>query len=938
MSAAPPSDLPVINVSAPGIAYAGQTVTVGWVVNNQGLNATSSDSWYDAVYLSTNGAFDANQNLLLGQAAHWGALAIGASYSNNATLALPASALPAGGSRATNYLFVYTDIADAVVELTKTNNLLEAPSPLVVLPAPPPGPADLAVTSVSAPSTIPAGGPASVFWTVTNEGPGATDATNWVDSVYLSPDGTFNSKVDIWLADIVHTGVLAPGDSYAVAQSISTPYCTTGSYFVMVVTDSQHQVNGSGALTNNVEASPNRMRILPSNAARHEPSSVSSASSVTAGAPLAVSWTVANFGNGTAGPQWTDGVFLSPSPAYVPGTGYLLGLYTNQSTLPAGQSYSHSGSYAVPPCFAGTYYVAVVTDMSNTVDGISCDTNNVRTSSASVQIVPSAYANLEIAAMNLPAAITSGVPWTLQWSVTNVGPGAAAGPWFDAVYASLFPALDGNAMLLGQFEHRGGLAARGVYAQDQVVQLPPCTAGQYYIFVATDVSNAVNVAACESNDAIRSSSAQPVSFGVHPDLAVTAISIPPAANAAQPMTLSWTVTNAGPVSANSPWVDAVYLSVGSTFSPANSLLLGYYAETAPLAPGGSRTQTASFTLPDIHGGFYVAVFTDATNAVQECENKTNYVAVSSATVNVPVTLYPDLKVTAVQVPRSALAGQPVTVTWVVTNEGTNSTRGSTWNDALYLSADELLDPSDLRLATFPNVSSLAVNQSYTNSATVVIPPGNAGPLYILALADSGGALYEHLGYDDSLGWNPNTMLVTLPPPADLAANHAALSPAIGVPGTQVTVGWTVSNVSSNNTSSTWADAIYLSTNNFWDITATLLANVDHTGLAAFGSYEGSWTGPLPASTPGPYYAIVRADVRNSVPELNLSNNVAVSSGRISVDVPVLALGQTLTNQLTTGAAQDDKVSCPAGQTVKITLVGSSPSSANELSVFWKSCG
>ena len=142
----------------------------------------------------------------------------------------------------------------------------------------------------------------------------------------------------------------------------------------------------------------------------------------------------------------------------------------------------------------------------------------------------------------------------------------------------------------------------------------------------------------------------------------------------------------------------------------------------------------------------------------------------------------------------------------------------------------------------------------------------------------------------------------------------------------------MSNVTTNNTASTWTDAIYLSTNNFWDITAALVADVNHAGLAANSSYNSSWTGPLLALSPGAYYAIFRADVRNTVPELNLSNNVVVSPNTIATDVPILPLGHPVTNQLTTGSAQYYKITAAPGQTVQINLTGGSTSSFNQLFV------
>lgn len=145
-------------------------------------------------------------------------------------------------------------------------------------------------------------------------------------------------------------------------------------------------------------------------------------------------------------------------------------------------------------------------------------------------------------------------------------------------------------------------------------------------------------------------------------------------------------------------------------------------------------------------------------------------------------------------------------------------------------------------------------------------------------------------------------------------------------------GATYVDESTNDAPSTWTDAVYLSTNSVWDVTALLVASHDHSGLAALGSYTDTWTGALPALTPGPYHAIVRTDVRNTARETNLSNNLAVSASTILVDVPVLVLGQSVTNALSTGTEQYYKVNVPAGQRVQISLNSASSTSANELYV------
>jgi hypothetical protein len=934
VSTPPPADLQVTSVSAPTNAVAGQPINVGWKVANNGNNQTSSGYWYDAVYLSTNSACNPSQSTPIGTFGHFGVLDLTSNYTQSISVTVPATLFPTNILVATYYLFVVADAGNAVAELNKTNNVLGAVNPLVVQQAPPTLLADLAVTAVGAPWTTIAGSQVNISWAVTNQGPGSTSAGAWVDSVYLSPNAKLNVPSAWLLGNVPHNGILPPGGSYSQSQVFNLPYCAIGSNYVFVLADSGAQVNEGGALANNLRAADQAMHIWPGNAARLEVSAVNPPANAPAGSPLTVSWTVGNPGGATTNAPWVDALYLSSTPQLILSNSYLLGLYTNVASLASGGSYTRTLSPLVPRCFSGAYYAAVVADIGNVVNAISCDTNNSRVSSVPVQVTPSGYASLQVAGIALPAAVNSGYPWNVQWTVTNAGPTGVFGTWFDAIYASLSPTLDNSALLLGQFSHTSLLPSGAIYTQTQSVAFPACWSGTYYIYGVADVSNSVNSTACVVNNQARSPSPLTVNVGAHPDLAVSSVGIPGTAYAGQSMPVSWTVTNAGSATANGPWLDSVYLSISGTFSSGSSLFLGSYPYNGSLAAGATYNQTTAFTLPNTtHGNFYVYVMTDSTNAVNECQGETNNVTGSSSVLNVPVTLYPDLKVTAVQVPASAYSGQTINISWVVTNEGTDSTPGSIgWNDAVFLSDGEVLDPSDTRLGNFGRPSSLGIGQSYTNSATVQIPPSAAGPYYILVLADSGGSLFEYLGYNDSLGWNPSAMIVSLPPVADLAATNVTLAPSVGVPGSTVTIGWTVLNVSSNNIPSTWTDAVYLSTNNFWNISAMEVASQNHSGLAANAGYSASWTGPLPALTPGSYHAIVRADVRNTVRETNLVNNTAVSANTIAVDVSVLVLGQPVTNQLTTGSAQYYKVNVPAGQTVRLTLTGASTNSANELFV------
>ena len=64
----------------------------------------------------------------------------------------------------------------------------------------------------------------------------------------------------------------------------------------------------------------------------------------------------------------------------------------------------------------------------------------------------------------------------------------------------------------------------------------------------------------------------------------------------------------------------------------------------------------------------------------------------------------------------------------------------------------------------------------------------------------------------------------------------------------------------------WQDALYLSTDPTYDASDALLGTLTHTGnVAAGGSYTATLTAAVPGVNPGPYYVIVRTDIRNALP-------------------------------------------------------------------------
>ena len=88
---------------------------------------------------------------------------------------------------------------------------------------------------------------------------------------------------------------------------------------------------------------------------------------------------------------------------------------------------------------------------------------------------------------------------TVEWTVTNTGPGAAQAPWVDLVYLSASGTLAG-ATLLASVTRASDLAPQGRYDAQAPVLLPAVADGAYRFLVVTDGAGAVFEQAGEDNN------------------------------------------------------------------------------------------------------------------------------------------------------------------------------------------------------------------------------------------------------------------------------------------------------------------------------------------------------------------------------------------------------------------------------------------------------
>src|SRR5262249_23678195 len=116
---------------------------------------------------------------------------------------------------------------------------------------------------------------------------------------------------------------------------------------------------------------------------------------------------------------------------------------------------------------------------------------------------------------------------------------------------------------------------------------------------------------------------------------------------------------------------------------------------------------------------------------------------TSTAFPVHLTPYADLQVASVTVPPQVTAGQPVTISWIVTDAGPGATNAAGWDATGYLSSTPTLNLSTaIALGSVQNPSYLGPGDQYASSLTATVPSTLSGPFFAIVVTDSGNAQYE----------------------------------------------------------------------------------------------------------------------------------------------------------------------------------------------------
>lgn len=786
--AKPYPDLVVSGLVIPASIESGVPFDVSWTVSNIGPVAASG-SWTDRVVLSSDAVYGNSDDIVLGNLTRRDPLGNGDSYT--ATLSVRTPTRIEGNYR----IIVVTDANKSLIEpdTLADNQVISAAVPVTSTYV------DLQPALSVVPAEIHAGETAHIEWQVTNRGTVASDATSWVDQVWLSTTPALGSDA-ILLGSVTRVGGVDKNGSYAAMLDAVIPRHLVGNYYFIVKTD-VHSANYETDHRDNNTAAASQATLV-----RAEPkpdlrvSAINAPTLIKVGDTLELSYSIENAGDKAINSSWiydavrlvsaTDPsvVLLSQTPGAI-------------RTLAPGASYSGTARFKIGDAATTDWLIQVSADVWNYVSNERDESNNVATRALSI-----VHPDVVVGEIQTSGLLQGGEAISLSWTTRNIGSSAAADVT-DEIYLSRDGKLQG-ALKLGSFVH-SQIAAGDASNATLSVLLPIDTQGSYQLLVLTDTRKLLaETSAGEANN--QSTQAISVAQDFYADLRVDNVSAP-AQTIDDPATIEveWTVSNQGTGPGRTDaWTDVVIFSRDEVLGNSDDMVIASVTHTGGLAAGDTYTGRASYRFgPAFSARGHVFVKTDSKSEVWENGAEANNVGKALHTVDVMPKPYADLTVSSVTTSGDAASGKPLTVSWTVKNEGIGVTDVASWSDTVWLSSNPDGSGVVAHFASANHLGQLGKGESYSRSVQVTLPEGLSGTYYLNVRTNSGNAAYEFV-YGTNNQASSLGVPVTLSESPDLVVQGVSL-PTAAQEGALIDVTWSVRNEGDVPAGGTWVDRVLL---------------------------------------------------------------------------------------------------------------------------------
>jgi hypothetical protein len=918
----PPPDLIVTAITTPAITFSGELASLTFDVRNNGDGITTDPIWKDEVWLIPAAGNNNGITKLLSTRTHVGLLEPDSMYTSAGQNIIPANIY------GLHHIQVKTDVKNDVYEFASegNNQTLSDPFEIVLTP-----PVDLVPDSLVTPDTISLYQSNAYTYEVRNAG-GSAPAVGWTDRIYLSPSPVYNSNFLIHAGYAYHNAGLMPGQEYDKTIQINITGNYEGTYYFYIVTDYNNKINEFNFEGNNIIRSAPFTIIKPD----LRPDSLLHPESAMSGSALSVRAEIVNDGPGYYLSNLYTRYYLSDDNQLSTMNDWVLtSRIINNATIPAEDTLSSSFTLYLPANQFGNKYLLTQVDWAGYVHEGN-EINNVLASP--IELFESPHPDLFASSLHTPDTVTAGVPFTIDFQLSNQGDQRMAIAATDSIFLSFSPTWNrATAVPLATRTtatlDTGQQITYQVPIEINIAQNPNI----YYIYIISDAKSSVYEGSGENNNILRSDA---IIVEPYPeiDLELTSLSgLPDTLSSGQSYQMAYEVSNLSSVRTYYPaWTDRYYFSSDSIFQVGEDMYLGTLIYNSGILDSG-ETQLISAWLQTpngISGDYYVFVETDSEDLNHDPDRTNNANTMrqlgAAKRIHVKLALYPDLEPTAFSCPVEIISGQYFQIGVTVTNSGPGVAGIRT--DKIFVSTNNIIDQGDYTLKSI-NKNYLVSGSSQADSFSVFVPASYSGNYFILYSVDHGNAVYEYDEEQNNL--LISTIEVTPPPPADLVVKNILVPDSL-LAGNSDTIVWQTKNQGANPAYGQFREIVYLSPDTVWQVTDEVIGIWDGTiGLAPGATLTRSLVVPYNNVTNGDYHTLVRTDARNNVLESNEDNNDGFSFDLTNVDIEELFLNQSETAILVEGVNRYYKVLIEAeaaGRNVLVTLTGDSLLGVNQMYV------
>lgn len=736
----PGADFVPSNLVTPNSITSATPFNISYKVTNNGAGIPFASTWKDHIYLSRSNKGIDDSAVLLATVSQAGMFSTTVQGSSEGTLLLEPEKFkysgdnysksveidPAKFADGTYYIYVKVDAEDNVYEYNGEENNVLRSEPITVKNVVP----DLSVELLSiSEDTLSTGREVAFSWKLKNTGTGDIKDAKIIDTFYatVNMDGTGGTK----FATVENTVWIAGGAEKTLYANIKIPNNSSldGLRYIYMKTNEDNALteisssnNTSGVLKSWFKAEPSNTEPT-TKGVNLSVNNISVPNTMKPGEQVSLNYVVRNNGDTDMGDvEVSQEIFLSSDYRFSAAKAVKCEVVAQKGStkkLKAGGAATISLTFTVPTSvIGGSKYLHVVADRANTLGEKNTSDNYKNT----LVTVNGNLPDLKVTDYALSDTIMTSQNVVLKFTTTNAGEWDA-GQTTARIYLSSDNQYSNNDIELASVAI-GSLQKGTSVERTATFSIGDKNAGKWYVLVLADANRQVN----ELNES-NNLTAIPVAIlqSPLPDLTVTELSTDEVLTSGKPMKIRTVVKNLGLSKTRSTkWSDTYYLSPSTVLNTNTATKIGSKAHVGALGIDDSYTNEVSFTIPStLQGNFMLFVVTDAADAITENDENNNSKCIP-VYVNSSSDTPAELVISNVNAPANIKAGEDVTISYRITNDGEFTAAGNL-HDVIYLSKDDKWDLNDEMVGVVSGNMTIEPGNTVTRSVTgriTNVPEGN----------------------------------------------------------------------------------------------------------------------------------------------------------------------------------------------------------------------